>query len=132
MNGTYSVTCKERQVGTARIDKEGLYCRVRCTCEAGDGKVYILYAVGDGEPVRLGIPVPVEGTLRLETRIPIKRFPQTIRQMYLVEKDKEESHSAALLKEGAPVADIANLMQAKLLITPDGAELVTEGVSRHK
>lgn len=132
MDQTFSVTCHGRQVGHARIHREGLYCRVTCTCETGDGSVYILYGAGDGDTVRFGVPVPRDGVLYLETRIPVKRFPQRIEEMYLVEKGKEKSDTGVLLKEGAPVAGLEKLMGVKLKFTPDGPALISDGINPHK
>ena len=131
MDEIYSVTLEGRQVGSARIRREGLYCRVNCTCEIGEGKVSTLYAAGHGETLRLGIPAPKNGSLCLETKIPAKRFPQKIDEIYLLEKGKEKQSDGFLLKEGESVSGLENLMQSKLQFTLNGAQLITEDVTPH-
>ena len=129
MDKEYSVELEQRQIGSARISREGLYCRVVCTCEMREERVYILYAEGCGETLRLGIPAPKGGKLCLDTKIPLKRFPQKIDEMYLLEKGKENSKRGILLKEGEPVSGLENLMHSKLQFTPDGAQLVVEDIT---
>lgn len=131
MDEEYSVQLDQRQIGSARISREGLYCHVVCMCEMREERVYILYGEGCGETLRLGIPAPKDGKLCLNTKIPLKRFPQKIDAMYLLEKGREKPKEGILLKEGEPVPGLENLMHSKLQFTLDGVLLVSEKVSPH-
>lgn len=129
MDEEYSVKLEQRQIGSARISREGLYCHVVCTCEMREERVYILYAEGCGETLRLGILVPKNGKLCLDTKIPAKRFPQTLDEVYLLEKGKDKPKEDIFLKEGEPVCGLENIMHSKLQFTPDGALLIAEDIS---
>lgn len=128
----YSVNLEQKEIGSARISREGLYCRVNCICQMQEERLYILYVKGAEETLRLGILVPKDGKLCLDTKLPAKRFPLRIDEIYLLEKGKEKAADGIILEEGKAVNGLENLMCAKLRITPKGAELITEGVSRRK
>ncbi len=129
MQEVYEVRFQGRQMGSAVIRREGLYCRVTCQCEMADSRIYVLYAGGDGQQLRLGVPVPQRGMLFLETKIPAKRFPEKIRELYLLEKGNESSTTIPLIV-GMPVESLEKLTDAKLRLTPDGVQLIiTKGQS---
>lgn len=70
MDGKYKVTLNGQTVGTAEVNREGLYCRLSCRCRMVDREVHRLYA--DGE--KIGVLVPQNGELTLETRVAAKRL----------------------------------------------------------
>ena len=57
-------------MGIAEVKREGLYCRLSCRCRMVDSQVHRLYA--DGE--KIGVLVPQNGELTLETRVAAKRL----------------------------------------------------------
>ena len=70
MDEKFEVTHGGRTVGTVKLRREGLYCRILCRCGLMDGEIYRLYA--DGE--KLGVLVPSGGELVLETKVAAKRL----------------------------------------------------------
>ena len=57
-------------MGIAEVKREGLYCRLSCRCRMVDSQVHRLYA--DGE--KIGVLVPQNGELTLDTRVAAKRL----------------------------------------------------------
>ena len=60
-------------IGTARVQKDGLYWIFSCRTEADPGKIRRLFAQKAWQVEYLGIP---DGTGELRLRIPVKRLPE--------------------------------------------------------
>lgn len=128
MNKKYAVYYKDREAGCAYIKREGLYYDIDCTCSPGSGSVFVLFAQGEGEKIRLGVPVPYGAEFVLRTKIPAKRFPETISKLYLLEKGAEMRAINSLLKEGEPIAELESILNSKLEFTENDVMLI----NRHK
>ena len=72
MEGQYEVFHRGQAVGAVELIRDGLYCRLSCRCRVRDGVIHRLYA--DGE--KLGVLIPEEGELVLETRVAAKRLKE--------------------------------------------------------
>ncbi len=70
MEGTFNLTLDGQVVGTVKLKREGLYCRVSCCCRVAGKEIRRLYA--DGE--KLGVLIPEHGELILETKVAAKRL----------------------------------------------------------
>ena len=70
MEGTFDVTRDGQVVGTARVKREGLYCRVSCRCRVADRAIHRLWAGNE----KLGVLIPEKGELVLETKVAAKRL----------------------------------------------------------
>ena len=74
MIGTYDIRRGLEVVGTARVEKEGLYYRICCRCAvSGEGMRRIVVTCGKSRE-DLGICVPMDNGFGLEKKIPCKRF----------------------------------------------------------
>ena len=74
MVGTYEIRRGNEAVGTATVEKQGLYYRICCRCKvSGEGMRRIVVTCGK-QREDLGICVPVEGGFGLNKKIPCKRF----------------------------------------------------------
>ncbi len=76
MDGTYDVRFGTETVGSVRVQKQGLYYNFHCRCRLFTQEMYSLYLVGTGEPVRLGLLIPSDGCLILDTKLAVKRAGQ--------------------------------------------------------
>lgn len=72
MEGQYEVFHRGQAVGTVEVIRDGLYCRLSCCCRVRDGAIHRLYAGGE----KLGVLIPEEGELVLETRVAAKRLKE--------------------------------------------------------
>lgn len=70
MEGSYEVTWDGQTVGMVDVKREGLYCRIVCRCRMVDNQVHRLCADGD----KMGVLIPENGQLILETRVAAKRL----------------------------------------------------------
>ncbi len=70
MEGHFDVTLDGQNIGSAEVKREGLYFRVSCRCRMVDQEIHRLYA-GDE---RIGVLIPENGVLTLETRVAVKRL----------------------------------------------------------
>lgn len=64
-----------KEVGSAALKTQGLYCEIRCQCKIPDHELYRLILKGDGCSLDLGICVPQAGDFGVQTRIPLKNIP---------------------------------------------------------
>lgn len=122
MEGTYPIIIKGENCGELRVSKEGAYTRFVADCVSFGG-VIRLSVYGGGAEGYLGVPMPVNGRLRLDKRlspVSMKAFPRVIERCSLAgekpelgtveeeecvpEPEKEEPCSAEVNEE-APTGD---------------------------
>lgn len=127
LEGQYQVTYQDREVGNVQIVREGLYYKVSCVCQREEEQLYVLYAADDSNFVRLGILVPEGDTIRLTKKFSRKCFPGKINGMFLVANDHTDVNVCTPLIEGKPISQVENILNMKLRMTANGAELVTCG-----
>ena len=72
MKKFYDVTSEGQTVGKVELEREGLYCHLRCRCVAYDNVIRRLYA--DGE--KIGVLIRDGGALVLDTRVAAKRLKE--------------------------------------------------------
>ena len=75
MDQTIPMTYRGREVGTAAMRREGLYCVVECRCEPVSDEVLRAYGHGGGRSLPLGVLVPEDGALHLRRRVALSRLP---------------------------------------------------------
>lgn len=86
MVGEYEIRRGNETVGTARVEKQGLYYRICCRCKAGgEGMRRIVVSCGK-QREDLGICVPVDGLFGVDRKIPCKRFGSGIPEFQLLPK----------------------------------------------
>lgn len=74
MVGTYDIYRGNEVVGTARVEKQGLYYHICCRCKvSGEGMRRIVVTCGKTRH-DLGICVPMDGTFGVDKKIPCKKF----------------------------------------------------------
>ncbi len=76
MNQEYDVFMGSKAVGSARLEKQGLYWKIRCSCLlSGEVTHKVLVRSGEQE-IDLGILVPEGERFVLTTRVAMKHLPQ--------------------------------------------------------
>ena len=126
MLNTYSVYLNSREVGCAKVETEGLYCNITCTCKLIKGKIYAIFAQGRYGTVRLGIPVPIGDAFALKTTIPTKKLPDDVSFFYVLENTSENEEKIMPLEEGQPVDCLIDILDVKLKFSGDDAYLITQ------
>lgn len=61
-------------IGTAKVNREGLYYKFCCKCFLSGEVVFKIVAECDNKKANLGICVPKDGAFGLEKRIPVKQL----------------------------------------------------------
>lgn len=75
MDGIYDILRGGEKIGKAEVRREGLYYRFRCCCDLTGDVMYRLTITCGEKTENLGIPVPEGDCFRLNTRLPVSRFP---------------------------------------------------------
>ena len=70
----FGVYFGDKRIGTARVERQGLYYHVSCRCELSGEGMYRLEVSGGEKLVDLGILVPEEKGFGLRTRFPVSRI----------------------------------------------------------
>ena len=110
MEGIYEIRLGDRPVGTAAVTREGLYYRFQCRCRLETDSVCKVEA-GD---VRLGVLVPEGEEFVLNTRLPIKRFPEKLAD-FRIRSDRPVLQGRFIpIKPEEPFAYIERLKDAYL------------------
>ena len=89
MSEEYCVFLDGKDVGTAQVEKSGLYYRMSCRCQLESGSMYNLFVSSGKKYRKLGVCIPKDGCLCLETKVPIKELGSDELQFYLQSRNQE-------------------------------------------
>ena len=87
MADTYEIKYGQQAVGTAQVEKKGLYCCFSCRCSLPEEGMFRIHAVTDGAREDLGICIPMDGGFGMDKKIPAKRLGQGELSFMLLPKD---------------------------------------------
>ena len=87
MAETYEVIYQNESVGTAQLERKGLYCCFSCRCRLPDKGMYRIHVICGETREDLGICIPMDGMFGTEKRIPSKRLGEETPAFELVDKD---------------------------------------------
>ena len=119
MEQTYPVTSDGEVVGTVKIQVQGLYYQLQCTCRLSTMQRVSLFAGHD----ELGILVPENGLFCLSKKIPRKRFSGDPIQFHLVNREDKGNSILIPVSAEKPFSGIDKLEKAKFVQTADGPML---------
>ena len=114
MEGNYPVYFGKQAVGRVMVRKEGLYYRFCCRCTLTGEVVCRLAVICEGEPVHLGILVPVGESFGLDTSLPVKRIGETAPVFQVLPGRVVTDGRFVPIKPEEPFAYIARLKDAFL------------------
>ena len=87
MAETYDITFEAAPIGTARMEKQGLYYRFVCRCRLPEEGLYRIHVIFGDKREDLGICVPVDGAFGMDKMISAKRLGEGAPAFELVIKD---------------------------------------------
>jgi hypothetical protein len=87
MAETYDITHESALVGTARMEKQGLYYVFSCRCRLPKEGLYRIHAINGDAREDLGICIPMDGVFGMDKKVPQKRIGEGILTFELVPKD---------------------------------------------
>ena len=114
MTESYDVFLGQQAVGKVYTDRQGLYYRFRCRCQVAGGTICALTARCADEEIHLGIPVPAGDAFTLETRVPVKRFPEGEFRFVLLPRHGEMKGEFIPLSPQEPFTYLTQLKHAYL------------------
>lgn len=88
MVGTYEIMKGSSTVGQVTVERQGLYYHFVCRCGLMDKEIYRLMVSCNGNWENLGTLIPLDGFLKLEKRIPVKRLGAGTPEFFLTTKDR--------------------------------------------
>ena len=87
MAETYDIVYEGKPVGTAQVEKQGLYCTFSCRCRLPEEGFYRIHAVYADKREDLGICVPLGADFGMDKKISIKRLGEGKPSFELLPKD---------------------------------------------
>lgn len=114
MDGSYEIYLGDRPVGTATVEREGLYYHFSCRCALSGEVMHRLLLRCGGKETDLGLCVPLDGGFGTEKRIPVKQCGDGEPNFYLRPKNAERKGRFIPLRPEEPFAYIHRLENAFL------------------
>ena len=105
-----------RVVGTAYVNREGLYYKFRCSCMFGEKGIYKLIVRCGQQKESLGICLPQGESFGLEKRVPVKRLGEGTMQFTAVSQNAGSPERFVPLQEETPFEWISKLKKARFEI----------------
>ena len=108
MAETYDITHEGAPVGSAQMEKQGLYYVFSCRCRLPEEGLYRIHAInGDGRE-DLGICIPVDGVFGMDKKVPQKRIGEGMLTFELVPKDWQPQE---IVPEPEPIPQVEETVQ---------------------
>lgn len=115
MVGDYDVFFCRQQSGRVQVQRQGLYYRFQCRCRLSGDVICRLYVHCGGRRENLGVVVPMDGGFGLDTRVPVKHFPEGIPEFSLVPRQEESGGTFAPIIPEEPFSYIERLKSSFLV-----------------
>ena len=115
MDEVYEITFAGAPVGTAQIEKQGLYYRFSCRCRLPEEGFFRIHVICADKREDLGICVPMDGMFGMDKRLPAVRLCEDNLEFVLLPKE---------WKPQLPVVE-----QEQILITEEKQEFENMGES---
>ena len=116
MKKEYAINRDGTCVGNACLTRQGLYYLVRCRCD-GEQKERqrVLLRIGSLER-DLGLCVPMDGKIGMDTRIPVKEFSDECVSFLLCSEIGTNKESFLPVRENEAFASLDRLMDARFAV----------------
>ena len=114
MESKYTVYYMEKEVGYVFLEKEGLYWRINCRLDHIERGYYRLNVKNGACIFDLGLCVPVDNGLGMNTRVPIKRIGEEYLNFFLKHSKNEERQLFVPIRAEEPFVYLQRLEKAYL------------------
>lgn len=108
MAETYDIKHEGAPVGTARMEKQGLYYVFSCRCRLPKEGLYRIHAINGDAREDLGICIPMDGVFGMDKKVPQKRIGEGILTFELVPKDWQPQE---IVPEPEPILQVEETVQ---------------------
>ena len=117
MKNEYPVTFKNREVGIAVVEEEGLYKHIQIDCKLPSGSVERAYAYAGENKIPLGVCMPRGDRFYIDKQIAISKFPAGDLQIMIGDIEKSFNCSQ-------PWSEIHRIENARIVIKMEGKTVV--------
>ena len=108
MAETYDITHEGAPVGTARMEKQGLYYVFSCRCRLPKEGLYRIHAINGAAREDLGICIPMDGVFGMDKKVPQKRIGEGTLTFELIPKDWKPQE---IVPEPEPILQVEETVQ---------------------
>lgn len=108
MAETYDITFGASPVGTAQVEKQGLYYAFSCRCQLPDEGIYRIHVLCGEKYEDLGICIPLHGAFGMDKKIAAKNLPGGQMRFHLLPKDWKPEKDAPVKEPEKPMEDEGN------------------------
>ena len=109
----YAIYRKDKKIGNAAVETKGLYYHISCRC-TGNSSGHLRLGVSCGDrKVNLGICIPENNVLKINTTVPIKRLGEGELHFYVLEECLQSTNWIEL-KPNEEFPYLSRLEQARL------------------
>ena len=116
MEGDYAVKLGDRVIGSATVERRGLYYHFRCRCGLTGDVMCRLVASCGGQDTDLGVLVPTEGGFGLDTKLPAKRLGVGVLAFRVEPKRSARSGVFVPIRPEEPFSYLSQLSSAYLAV----------------
>ena len=114
MDGEYDIFMGEQVVGTARVERQGLYYCFQCRCKLSGETICRVMVFSDGCQENLGILVPRNGQFETRARIAVKKLGQGTFRFQVLPRHSAMQEKFICVYPEEPFAYISRLKEAYL------------------
>ena len=114
--GEYDIYMGENVVGTANVERQGVYYRFACRCHLSEDALCRVTVECDGHHENLGILAPQGKMFALVTKLPVKRFSQGQMHFRVIPKHPTGQGLFVAVYPDEPFAYLARLKNAFLQV----------------
>lgn len=122
----YDLLLGKKKVGTASVERCGLYIEILCRCQFQEKDIYKILLTGTSGSINLGTCIPAESGFVLKRKIPLKKVGEGEYQFSVI---NPQGHNASLripVRTNAMFDGISKLRNARLVRTENGFEILAE------
>ncbi len=125
----YPILHEDKVIGSARVERKGLYCHFTCVCRPAAPGRYHVYAKAGEWKLDLGLCVPEQGNFVLRTSIPAKKIPHG-EMMFMLTECVEPISMVPLLPH-QPFPQLMELKTARL-VNQNGQQYISLSVAANR
>ena len=114
MDGEYDIFMGAQVVGTARVERQGLYYYFQCRCKLSGETICRVMVFSDGCQENLGILVPRNGQFETRARIAVKKLGQGTFRFQVLPKHSAMQEKFICVYPDEPFAYLSHLKEAYL------------------
>jgi len=127
LKASYEIRMDQKTVGSAFIEKQGLFYAIHCKCQLPPDTKYRIVMKGEKKRLDLGICIPDEAEFVLTSHIPISRIGEGPFSFSAELHNAEKKHFLPVHPE-KPFNHIPELVRARFTVQDQIPGVIIEGI----